>query len=340
MKQIEHILAEVNYPHEKLRLVKCLAAHNEAGWIEYNLANCYDEWDVIRVVEGAVDGRPNSTHDGHSTDNTVEIIKNFPDPDNKIEFIQMNRHFKSLEEQKQIFIDASKDGDFLAIVDCDEFYLEGDVNKLKRYMRRHPLASELMVTFLHFYRDFYHIKDFGPEWVCSHQRVVRWRPGMRYHSHPVATLADGTCTYFSPNIQWLRYVTPIFIYHYGHAKGVAYHQMKRDFYESELKKYPASAGKTAADAFDEKLREFVGFSEKMDTILGFDGPHPAALHNHPIMQERCEFYQRPEIAAQIKHWKQSDFYKLHPNLPTIPQWQLSWKWANARMQPIYNPVEL
>jgi hypothetical protein len=340
VKQVDYHLAEINYPKDKIKLVKCVAAHNEAGWIEYNLRNCYDEWDIIRVVEGAVDGRPGSTHDGHSTDNTVELIKNFPDPLNKIEFYQIDRPFKSLEEQKQIFVDAGQDGEFLAIVDCDEFYLDGDVLKLKEYIKLHPLASEFMVTFLHFYRDFKHIRDFGQEWILSHQRCVRWRRGARYFTHPVLSLEDGSCTYFNPAIQQLRFVTPLFIYHYGHAKGIDFHKSKKDFYDSELKKYPAGEGKTAADAFDEKFREFVGYSEKLDTVLVYDGPQPSVLANHPIAKELCEFYQKPEIAAQIRNWKQSDYYKLHPNLPTIPQWQLNWRWAPARMQPTYNPVEV
>jgi len=338
MRQIDYILSETNYPKDKIRLVKCVAAHNEEGWIEYNLRNCYDEWDVIRIVEGAVEGRPGSTHDGHSTDKTIELIKNFPDPANKIEFIQLDRPFKSLEEQKQVFLDSSRDGDWIFIVDCDEFYMDGDIEKLRQYIYKRPLASELMVTFLHFYRDFKHVRDFGPEWVCSHQRILRWRPGLRYHTHPVATQADGVCTYFHPQIQQFRYVTPIFIYHYGHAKGVKFHEMKREFYESELKRFPAGEGKSAADAFDEKLKEFVGFTEDLNTVLEFDGNHPSSLKEHPAYKDICDFYTKEDVAAKIKHWKKSPYYSLHPNLPTIPQWMLNWPWASARMAPVYNPA--
>lgn len=339
MRQIDLILGETNFPREKIRLVKCVAAHNEEDWIEYNLANCYDEWDVIRVVEGAVEGRPNSTHDGHSTDSTVEKIKSFPDPQNKIEFIQMDRPFKSLEEQKQIFLDTSKDGDWIFIVDTDEFYMDGDVQRLREYIYKHPLASELIVTFLHFYRDFTHIRDFGPEWVLNHQRIVRWRPGMRYHTHPVATLPNGVCTYFHPQIQMSRFFTPILIYHYGHAKGIAFHEAKKKFYESELKKFPAGEGKTAADAFDEKFREFVECTESLDNVLGFDGNHPSALRNHPLRNEMAPFYQKPEISAQIKNWKQSPYYSQWPNMPTIPQWMWEKSPSFGKMQPVFNPVE-
>jgi hypothetical protein len=336
MKQTSKILEEVNYDNKKIRLVKCIGAHNEADWIEYVLANNYDEFDQIRIVEGAVEGRPNSTPDGHSTDATIELIQKFPDPQNKIELYQMRRHFKSLEEQKQIFLDTSRDGDWLFIVDADEFYLEGSIAKARQAILRHPMASELIPTFLHFYRDFRHIRDYGDEWVLNHQRIIRYRPGMRYHTHPVATLPDGTCTYFSPGIQDQRYFLPLFIYHYGHAKGPEFHAMKREFYMNELAKYPAGEGKHAGQAFDEKFIEFVNYSENLAQILEFDGPHPKVLDNHPARNKLDAFY----ADKQIKNYRQADYYKEWPNLPNIPQWMWSKSKHGHKMKPVFNLLEV
>jgi len=75
VKQMTQILSAVNVDETEPVLVKCLAAHNEENWIEANLRNNYDEFDIIRVVEGAVRGRPNSTEDGHSTDDTLRLIR-------------------------------------------------------------------------------------------------------------------------------------------------------------------------------------------------------------------------------------------------------------------------
>lgn len=336
MRQIDYILSEVNYDTSKIKLVKCVAAHNEAGWIRENLANNYDEYDVIRVVEGAVVGRPNSTPDGHSTDETVDLIKNFPDPANKIELYQMRRPFKSLEEGKQIFLDLARDGEWLFIVDADEFYLDGDVSRIRKAIHQHPMASEFIPTFLHFYRDSQHIRDIAPEWTLNHQRIVRARQGARFHTHPVMTLADGTCTYFDPRMQMLRYMTPILIFHYGHAKGPEFHTMKRDFYRSELSKFPAGHGKSAADAFDEKFKEYVEFSENLQEIYYYDGPHPSCLENHPCLQKTDPFY----LDKQFKNWRQSPYFSKWPNVPTIPQWMLDWPWAKAKMQPFYNQIDV
>lgn len=329
MKQIVPILQEANYNGPKPRLIKCVGAHNEAGWIKYNLRNCYDEFDEIRVVEGAVVGRPQSTEDGHSTDNTIELIKNFPDPQDKIRLFTLDRPFKCLEEQKQMFVDTSVPGDWLFIVDCDEFYLEGSINRVRKAIEAHPICSEFIPTFLHFYRDFNHIKAPHPEWQPQHQRIIRYNPGMRYHTHPVATDHNGLCTYFSPEYQPHRYTIPsLYIYHYGHAKGKEFHRMKQEFYRSELEKFKAHDGRTAADAFDDKFKEFVNYSEDLKTILEFNGPHPEAIKSHPLFSQKEDFY----IGKEFKNWTK-DFVYSRERLPNIVVWMLGrWK----RMEPFYN----
>lgn len=332
MKQVSSILEEVNYPLEKIRLVKCLAAHNESDWIEYNLANCYDEFDIIRVVEGAVKGRPNSTPDGHSTDDTLEKIKNFPDPDNKIELFTLDRPFKSLEEQKQIFLDMASDGDWNLICDADEFYMDGDVNRIREAIKLHPAASEFIPTFLHFYRDFSHIRDYHPEWVSWHQRILKYQPGLRYYTHPVATDAQGKCTYFTPEYQMKRYMLPnIYIYHYGHAKSAEFHKMKSEFYKSELDKFNLEDGTNASHKFDEKLDEFLNYKEDLSQVLAFDEKHPSVIQGHPLATYVEEFYlDKPEI----HNWKQAKAYS--EPMPTIPQWM----YFEKRMTPFYNSVEV
>lgn len=343
-KQMLNILDEVNYEFAEPVLVKCLGVHNEEDWVEYNLANCYDEFDIIRVVEGAVHGRPGSTSDGHSTDKTLEIIRNFPDPDDKIELITQGRFFKSLEEQKQVFIDLAKPGEWLFITDCDEFYLEGEVNRAREAIKLRPNASEIIPTFLHFYRDFYHIKAPHPEWQPQHQRIIRYRPGLRYHTHPVATDKDGNCTYFSGHYQTQRYTLPdLLIYHYGHARGDEFYKAKREFYQSELKKFGGNDGTNEAEKFDEKFVEFMEGTESPDTILEFDGPHPKCLEDHPRMGKidpRYELTSDEELAyatpPRFKNWKEHFVYGSEeiPNIAIL----MMGEWKQA--EPFYNTLEM
>lgn len=335
---MDRILAEVNYDKSKIKLVKCIGCHNEQDWIRFVLENNYNEFDIIRIVEGAVEGRPNSTHDGHSTDATVDIIRNFPDPDNKIELYQMGRPFKSLEEQKQIFLDTASPDEWLFIVDADEFYLEGDVERVRKAIHRHPTATEIIPTFLHFYRDFFHVKAPHPEWQPQHQRIIRYQPGMRYHTHPVVTLGNGQCSYFTPELQPCRYVIPgLNIFHYGHAKGHEFHKMKAAFYRSELAKFEGRGGNAAIE-FDMKLDEFVNYKEDLDTILHYDGKHPAVLNSHPQRNQLDPFYESVERKNLIKNWKADKIYS-KDKLPTIVVWMETF-WGTQRMAPFYNAIEV
>jgi hypothetical protein len=325
------ILEEVNYKYAEPVLVKCLAVHNEEDWIEHNLKNCYDEFDIIRVVEGAVEGRPNSTPNGHSTDSTLEIIRRFPDPDSKIELVTQDRFFKSLEEQKQTFLDLANEGEWLFIVDCDEFYMEGEINRVREAIRSRPTASEIVPTFLHFYRDFQHIKAPHPEWQMQHQRIIRYRPGLKYHTHPVATDAAGKCTYFDGSYQPKRYtMNDMYIYHYGHAKGKEFHAMKQEFYKSELEKFNLADGTNASDKFDEKFVEFMEYKEPEDTILQYNGPHPKAIQDHPVALQPEQFY----VDKEFMDWKDNFVYAAD-KLPNIALLMMGpWK----QTEPFYNPL--
>lgn len=330
MKQIDKILADVNYPIKELKLVKCVQAHNEEDWIQANLANCYDEFDIIRVLEGAVEGRPNSTSDGHSTDRTLELIRSFPDPAGKIELITWDRPFKSLEQMKQVFLDAASENEYLFIVDADEFYMDGDVNKVRQAIYRHPRASEFIPTFLHFYRDFRHLKAPHPEWQPQHQRILRYRKGLRYHTHPVATLSNGMCSYFDPAIQTERYTLPgIYIYHYGHAKPFEEHKKKAEFYTKELAKFEGRGG-SAANEFNLKLDEFLNFKEDLNTILHYDGTHPLVIQSHPLFGSHEVFYS----GKPLLNWKQDKIYS-KSTLPNIVVWMEDF-WGTRRMNTFFN----
>jgi len=338
--QVNRILEEVNFK-QKIVLVKCLAVHNEEGWVEYNLKNNYDEFDIIRVVEGAVEGRPASTPNGHSTDKTLEIIRNFPDPANKIELITADRYFKSLEEQKQTFLDYANEDEWLFIVDCDEFYLEGEINRVRKAIEKHPKAVEIIPTFLHFYRDFFHLRAPHPQWGIQHQRIIRYQAGLRYHTHPVATNAQGKCTYFTPEYQPGRYTIPgLYIFHYGHAKGEKFQKMKAEFYNKELAKYEGRGG-NAANEFMLKLDEFVNYTEDLNEILNYNGPHPAVMVNHPQRKLISEHYMIAHLAQNAetpKNWKEDKVYS-KDKLPNIVVW-MEPHWGTQRMAPFYNVIEV
>lgn len=333
MKQVDAILADVNVSTANVKIIKCVQAHNESEWITYNLANCYDEFDKIRVIEAAVKGRPNSTPDGHSTDDTRELIRNFPDPQNKIELYSYNRHFDSLEQLKQIFLDVSNPDELLVISDVDEFFMEGSINRLRKILQYKPSLSQVVPTFLHFWRDAKHIRNMDENYTIQHQRVLRYEPGLRWHSHPVATNANGICTYFSNEYQMKKVVPaePFYIWHMGHAKGPEAFKAKQIFYQNELAKFKAADGRSASQAFDTNFKEFMDGTEKNEDVLVYTGPYPTTLQNHPIMKYEDEKFK----GKNFKNWKDGTIYG-ETNVPLIA----IWMWGKFQKHPaIYNTIE-
>jgi glycosyltransferase involved in cell wall biosynthesis len=329
--QVKTIAERVNKP---ARLVQCIQAHNEEEFIGLTLASIYNEVDRILVIEGAVQNRPNSTPDGHSTDRTREIIEDFKtnhDPDKKVVLISIKKHWKNLEEMKQTFLDMSIPGDWLIINDADEFYRPEDIARLRRAIDLQPYASEFIVNFLHFYKDFFHVAVPGPEWNCQHQRIIKYVRGMKYIAHPTVYDPAGHDTYFSPHYQNRRFVPvqPINIYHYGYARNGMDQIMKQkqEYYEKEL---AAHAG--ANKKFDQKIKDWFANTEP---VLEFDGQHPAIMQSHPMFG--CH---ATSLLNSNGKWQDDPYYKLAFNGEVGNIWLCQQKLAQPHMSFYHNGLNI
>jgi glycosyltransferase involved in cell wall biosynthesis len=300
--QMKSIAERVN---NKPRLVQCIQAHNEEEFIGLTLASIYDEVDKILVIEGAVQNRPDSTDDGHSTDKTVEIIEDFKanhDPEKKVTFLKIRRHWKNLEEMKQTFLDMCMPGDWIIINDADEFYKPEDIARLRLAIDLNPHACEFVPLFLHFYKDFHHVAVPGPEWQPQHQRIFKYTEGMKYNSHPIVTDAAGRCTYFSPEYQPRRVMlNDFFIYHYGYARANMDEVMKKkqDYYKGELAKHDGADKK-----FDKKVEDWFDMTEP---VLGFTGDHPEIMTHHPM--SAVVFFTNDGKVEMPKNWDTVEPYR-------------------------------
>ncbi len=309
--QMHSISERINNPP---RLVQCIQMHNEEEFAPIVLKSIYDKVDQIIVIEGAVANRPKSTPDGHSIDGTWEAIENFKqnnDPKKKVLSIRIRKPWKNLEELKQTFIDLTNDGDWLIINDADEIYRPEDIDRVRKAIELHPHACEFVPTFLHFYRDFKHVYAPAAEWQPQHQRIFKRINGMKYNSHPIVTLPDGHCSYFSMHLQHRRYLLDnFFIYHYGYARSGMDQIMldKQEYYKKEL------AGHGGADIkFDAKVSEWMNRAEMNIHILEFplDG-HPEVMREHPMFR-----FSDPIFATQkFMPWTDDRLYsKILANQP-------------------------
>ena len=104
------------------------------------LKHIYRIGDEIILVEGAVKPIPGvksnslwASTDGKSTDNTIEVIKNFPDPDKKIKLIESNGFWNGKVEMCNQWAKHAT-GSYIWQIDNDEYYLDSDIRKLKDIM--------------------------------------------------------------------------------------------------------------------------------------------------------------------------------------------------------------
>lgn len=306
------------------RIVQCIQACNEEALIEPCILQLYDKVDKIIVIEGAVQSKVDAkqaTPDGHSLDRTVEIIKDIKvnkDPDKKIIFVQIDRPWASLEELKATFFQYMQEGDWMLITDADEFIMPEIVDDLRTAISMEPHATEFVPAgFYHFWRDANHIRKPSGDWGQQHQRFIRFQPGLQYQNHPVARDKDGVCTYFDPRYLARRFVLPSFrVFHYSYCKDsdedIA---KKKEFYDAELGQ--EKHGDVGAYARGGQTDEYLGQEEDMNTVLFFDGEHPPAMANHPMVLRKDRFLDAEE---DLMHYELAAPY----NLDRIP---LIWIYA-------------
>lgn len=113
-----------------MKIVAGIQCYNEEDFIEESITSLYLFCDTIVVTEGCWDSGMQATKSKRSTDNTIEIIKSIPDPENKIKLFHYNgrkqtdhRHF-TLEKSKQY------DPDWYLNGDGDEIFHEDEIDTL------------------------------------------------------------------------------------------------------------------------------------------------------------------------------------------------------------------
>lgn len=166
---------------------------NGEPFIEYQLRSIYPFAHEIIITEGAYSKFAHgATPDGHSTDNTITIIKNFPDPAHKIHLIEHTGFWDDRCEMCNGFM-ASVTGDILWQVDADEFY--------------HPWAYEYIITLFENDKELdlvsFRVKDFfaslnyevvGATAITNLRdvrRVHRFQIGDRWITQRPPTLVDS-----------------------------------------------------------------------------------------------------------------------------------------------------
>jgi hypothetical protein len=115
--------------------------------LKENLESIYPFAENIVITEGPV-SHYRKLGFTKSTDNTIEIIKNFPDPENKIKLI--SGQWISKDDMCNAYAPHLK-GDFVWHVDSDELYKQEDMKSVIKYLTDHKECYSMAFKLRSFY---------------------------------------------------------------------------------------------------------------------------------------------------------------------------------------------
>lgn len=251
--------------------------------LKAQMEQLYNISDEIFITEGATKATSNHywdgdtlwvTENGKSTDNTLEFIKDYPDPDDKINIITKEGFWNGKTEMCNTWADKAT-GDYIWQIDSDEFYKDDDVIKI-RY-----ILENFKPTAVHFYANHFFggldsvIDERGVSWGNNipWMRIFKHIPGKsRWLSHePPNYFCDGIICNNSivvPREETLKW--DIKMYHYSYVYESQF-QFKTKFYkQKEYMEYWEQLSKK------EKVNPFGAEIHK------FTGEHPELIKKHVI----------------------------------------------------------
>lgn len=196
---------------------------NGEPFTKYCLRSLYPFAHEIIVVEGAtVNSRHASTPDGHSTDGTLESLREFreqEDPECKLNIVTKDGFWSEKDEQSQAYA-AAATGDYLWQVDIDEFYKSGDMSRIIEMLDKDPDITAVSFKQLTFWGS--------PAYRCDSvylrlgadifHRLFKFGKGYRYVSHRPPTVVDGR----GRDLRAIKYIDGarlaeegVYLYHYS-----------------------------------------------------------------------------------------------------------------------------
>ena len=262
-------------------ITACYKVFNEASFLPYSLRSIYPYVDRIDVIEGAIKELHHTANlDGSSTDDTVKIIKEFPDPQHKIRLIQGKWHNREEMQTKLLEICDSK---WILFIDGDEVSDSKSMRNMRRFCEANQdgkIVYARPTRFYNFWHDFKHIayslNPLSPwaQFGLPHAFLI-WRdiPGLNFaqlHTIPM----DGFGVPVSLDDPSYRkhqaVLNNVFMYHFGNAKGTV--NMKAKLLTGH------------ARLLGDNTKDDPWFSGEMpvDMVLErFTGKLPTLLRNHP-----------------------------------------------------------
>jgi len=220
-------------------IIACYKVFNEADYLKESVASIYDYVDKILILEGCFGAMEKVvlpsrvTSGGLSADGTTDIIKNFSDPKNKIDYQPVGFIGGDQTILYQRMVDYAQVGDYIWLVDGDEVYPSNLCEILVKWMSKGTYHA-IWLPGLIFWHDFIHVR-YRHGWELPHQRIymkidesmhyaarnldVRWKDDAGniygFGLPPKGTIYKGR----SYNV-YVGSVDGLWYYHYAYVRSV------------------------------------------------------------------------------------------------------------------------
>ena len=259
------------------KIIVSILAYNSETFIKYTLDSIYDLADKIVIVEGAYGLQ--RAFGLRSSDRTIEIIKDYPDPKKKILLIFKNA--KEHEHRNEV-LKFCEPGDWFFTVHTDEIYKKMDLANLREILSSDRDTDVFKVPWFEFYYNFH----LGIDGTDSSQRIYRIREGCKFFRKDQLATKDGT-KYGDMNINSLDR-NKVLMFHYAYIynvkKKIHYYGEKAMIWYNEIfRKFTPEN----ADYIYKKnmgLNGGYGIHLNGDPVIlsEFHGEHPEAMKTHPL----------------------------------------------------------
>lgn len=161
--------------------------------LEENLKTIYPYAHEIVISEGPVKHYQKLGFT-KSTDKTIEIIKNFPDPENKITLL--HGPWNNKDEMCNAFL-RPMTGNYVWHIDSDEIYLPEDIEKVIKYLEKNPNCYSMSFKLNSFYGGLdYKITGFEETFeVHRVKKIIPQKSKWKKHRPPtmIWPLTGKTC---------------------------------------------------------------------------------------------------------------------------------------------------
>lgn len=159
----------------RVRIAVGICAYREEDYVAYAIRSIYDFADVIVV---SVDVGAGWSGSQVVPDQTLDIVRSFPDPSGKIRVLEGK--WPSETAQRNANLDLVRDYvDYYMTVDADEIYTTDGLRHLRRYIAWRPYIGQFRMRFNTYWKINPIYKIDPPEPLKAYT-ITRVRPNTRF----------------------------------------------------------------------------------------------------------------------------------------------------------------